>query len=109
MGSDAKLLEARPLGLDAIKRLLDDYAHAARNAIAAGFDGVQLHAANGYLIDQFLRDNSNFREDIYGGSIENRIRLLAEVSQRLAETTGGDKVGAERKGRLKAWLEGALA
>jgi len=86
-------VEARPLDLDEIKRLLDDYAHAARNAIAAGFDGVQLHAANGYLIDQFLRDNSNFREDIYGGSIENRIRLLAEVSQRLAETIGGDKVG----------------
>lgn len=85
--------EARPLELNEIKRLLDDYGHAARNAITAGFDGVQLHAANGYLIDQFLRDNSNFREDIYGGPIENRIRLLAEVARRLVDTIGSDRVG----------------
>ena len=85
--------EARPLRLNEIGRLLDDYAHAARNAIAAGFDGVQLHAANGYLIDQFLRDNSNFRDDAYGGPVENRIRLLGEVAQRLVDTIGADKVG----------------
>ena len=54
-------------------------ARATRNAIRAGFDGVQLHAANGYLIDQFLRDNANFRDDDYGGSPENRVRLLREV------------------------------
>lgn len=59
--------EARPLRLDEIPRLLGDYARAAENAMAAGFDGVQLHAANGYLIDQFLRDGTNFRDDEYGG------------------------------------------
>ncbi|MDB5700089.1 MAG: alkene reductase [Sphingomonadales bacterium] len=84
--------EARPLTRDEIPRLLNDYEKAARNAIEAGFDGVQLHAANGYLIDQFLRDNSNFRHDKYGGSIENRVRLLGEVTQRLADTVGADRV-----------------
>jgi 2,4-dienoyl-CoA reductase-like NADH-dependent reductase (Old Yellow Enzyme family) len=85
--------EARPLRLDEFPRLLDDYARAAENAKKAGFDGVQLHAANGYLIDQFLRDNSNFRDDRYGGSPENRIRLLREVTERLADVWGADRVG----------------
>jgi N-ethylmaleimide reductase len=85
--------EARPLRTDEIPGLLDDYRHAARNAIAAGFDGVQIHAANGYLIDQFLRDNSNFREDQYGGPIENRIRLLREVAEAVADTVGADRTG----------------
>ena len=85
--------EARPLTVDDIKRLLDDYEHAAKNAIAAGFDGVQIHAANGYLIDQFLRDNSNFRDDAYGGSIENRVRLLSEVTERVVATVGADRTG----------------
>ena len=84
-------VEARALALGEIPRLIGDYVHAARNAIAAGFDGVQLHGANGYLIDQFLRDNSNFRDDAYGGPIENRIRLLAEVTQALADTVGADR------------------
>jgi N-ethylmaleimide reductase len=85
--------EARPLTLDEIKHLLDDYANAASNAIAAGFDGVQIHAANGYLIDQFLRDNTNFRDDAYGGSIENRLRLLKEVTQRVVDTVGAERTG----------------
>ncbi len=84
--------EARALGLDEIPRLIADYRKAAQNAKDAGFDGVQLHAANGYLIDQFLRDNSNFRDDIYGGSIENRIRLLCEVTAALIEIWGADRV-----------------
>ena len=83
--------EARPLELSEIPRLLDDYANAAENAKKAGFDGVQLHAANGYLIDQFLRDNSNLREDEYGGSIENRTRLLREVTDRLIDIWGADR------------------
>ncbi len=83
--------EARALQLDEIPRVIGDYVHAAKCAVAAGFDGVQLHGANGYLIDQFLRDNSNFREDAYGGSIENRIRLLREVTQALADTVGADR------------------
>jgi N-ethylmaleimide reductase len=82
--------EARALQLDEIPRVIGDYVHAAKNAIAAGFDGVQLHAANGYLIDQFLRDNSNFRDDNYGGPIENRIRLLKEVTSAIVDTVGAD-------------------
>jgi 2,4-dienoyl-CoA reductase-like NADH-dependent reductase (Old Yellow Enzyme family) len=80
--------EARPLELDEIPGLLEDYRKAAANAIAAGFDGVQLHAANGYLIDQFLREGTNHRTDRYGGSIENRVRLLTEVIAVLVETVG---------------------
>ncbi|MEG3176784.1 alkene reductase [Sphingomonas sp. RB3P16] len=82
---------ARPLALDEIPRLLADYEHATRNALRAGFDGVQIHGANGYLIDQFLRDNANFRDDIYGGSIENRIRLMREVTERVAAVAGADR------------------
>ena len=82
---------ARALDLEEIPRVIADYVGAAKNAIAAGFDGVQIHGANGYLIDQFLRDNSNLRTGEYGGSIENRIRLLREVTQAVA-----DAVGAER-------------
>ena len=82
---------ARPLDIDEIPRLLNDYENATRNAIAAGFDGVQIHGANGYLIDQFLRDNANFRDDRYGGSIENRIRLMREVTERVASIIGAGK------------------
>jgi 2,4-dienoyl-CoA reductase-like NADH-dependent reductase (Old Yellow Enzyme family) len=83
--------EARPLRLDEIPGLLNDYRNAARNAVAAGFDGVQIHSANGYLIDQFLRDNSNFRTDAYGGPVENRIRLLREVAAAVTETIGAER------------------
>jgi N-ethylmaleimide reductase len=84
-------VEARPLAVEEIPRLSGDYASAARNAIDAGFDGVQLHGANGYLIDQFLRDGSNKRTDAYGGAIENRLRLLREVVQALVDAVGKDK------------------
>ncbi len=84
-------VQARALELDEIPRLVADYALAARNAVAAGFDGVQLHAANGYLIDQFLRDGSNHRTDRYGGSIENRVRLLREVVEALITEAGADR------------------
>lgn len=83
--------EARPLALEEIPGILDDYARAAANALEAGFDGVQIHAANGYLIDQFLRDNANFRIDAYGGSVENRIRLLSEVTERVASVAGAGR------------------
>ncbi len=84
--------EARPLRADEMPRLLDDYAWATENAKKAGFDGVQLHAANGYLIDQFIRSGTNQRDDDYGGGIENRIRLLGEVTRRLVETWDSDHV-----------------
>jgi N-ethylmaleimide reductase len=86
------LEEARPLGLSEIPRLIADYVAAAQNAKRAGFDGIQLHSANGYLIDQFLRDNSNFRDDDYGGSIANRIRLLVEVTSALCNVWGAGRV-----------------
>ena len=83
--------EARPLGAEEIRSLLSDYGRSAGLAIAAGFDGVQLHAANGYLIDQFLRDGTNLRDDDYGGSIDNRIRLLREATQAIADTVGAER------------------
>ncbi|WP_346831507.1 alkene reductase [Pseudomonas abietaniphila] len=82
---------ARALGAQEIPELLEQFQQATRNAIEAGFDGVQIHAANGYLIDQFLRDSGNFRTDAYGGSIENRIRLLKEVTQAVADVIGADR------------------
>ncbi len=85
--------QARALDASEIPALLDDYRRATRNALKAGFDGVQIHAANGYLIDQFLRDNSNMRTDQYGGSIENRIRLLREVAQAVIEVAGAGRTG----------------
>jgi len=83
--------QARALTKADITRILGEYEIAARNAIAAGFDGVQIHAANGYLIDEFLRDGTNHREDEYGGSPENRIRLLREVTERVIATIGAER------------------
>ena len=80
--------EARALRLDEIPRVLDDYRRAARNALAAGFDGVEIHAANGYLIDQFLRDGPNRRTDAYGGPVANRVRLLQEVTAAVVDVAG---------------------
>lgn len=84
-------VEARAATVDDLRRITEDYARAARNALSAGFDGVQLHGANGYLIDQFLRDGSNLREDGYGGPIENRIRLLREVAEALISVAGAGR------------------
>ncbi|MBP0495172.1 alkene reductase [Pararoseomonas indoligenes] len=84
---------ARALHRDEIPGIVADHAAAARNAMKAGFDGVQIHASNGYLIDQFLRDSANLRDDSYGGSVLNRIRLLSEVSQGVAEAIGADRTG----------------
>jgi len=83
----------RALELDEIQAIVAQYATAARNALQAGFDGVEVHAANGYLIDQFLRDGSNRRTDDYGGSLENRSRLLREVLQAVCEAVGAERVG----------------
>ena len=80
--------EALEASVDDIRRILDDYANASRNALAAGFDGVQIHAANGYLIDQFLRDGTNLRTDDYGGPIANRIRFMSEVISAVVSEAG---------------------
>ena len=85
--------QARALSVDEIARVVEDYRHAAANAKAAGFDGVQLHGANGYLVDQFLRDSTNLREDEYGGPVENRVRFLREVLTALVDVWGADRVG----------------
>ncbi len=86
-------VEPRALAVDELPAIIQDYVHATKCALAAGFDGVEIHAANGYLLDQFLRDGSNKRTDNYGGSIENRARLLMEVTAAVVEEAGADKVG----------------
>ncbi|MEO1968630.1 MAG: alkene reductase [Sphingomonadaceae bacterium] len=86
-------VEARALETEEVARVVGDYVHAAENAKKAGFDGVQLHGANGYLVDQFLRDGTNLREDRYGGSPENRTRFLREVLEGLIGVWGADRVG----------------
>lgn len=84
---------ARALETDEVARVVADYAAAARNAKAAGFDGVQLHGANGYLVDQFLRETTNLRDDRYGGAPENRTRFLREVLEALIGVWGASRVG----------------
>ncbi|WP_309499640.1 alkene reductase [Sulfurovum sp.] len=83
----------RALEIDEIKEIVKDYARGAKNAIEAGFDGVEIHGANGYLIDEFLRDGTNIREDAYGGNIENRSRFLFEVIEAVVAEIGADKTG----------------
>jgi N-ethylmaleimide reductase len=83
----------RPLRTEEIPGLIEDYRHAARAAIEAGFDGVEIHAANGYLLDQFMRSFTNYRTDRYGGSLENRLRLTLEVAAAVAEVAGPARTG----------------
>lgn len=83
----------RALKLSEIPDIVEQFRQGAKNAIAAGFDGVEIHSANGYLLDQFLQDNSNQRQDEYGGSIENRARLLKEVTQAVVEVWDKRRVG----------------
>ena len=83
--------QARAATVEDIARIVEDYRKAAENAKKAGFDGVQLHAANGYLIDQFLRDSTNLREDEYGGSAENRMRFALDVVDRVRQSWPDDK------------------
>lgn len=86
-------VEPRALDASELPGIVSDYVHATKSALAAGFDGVEVHAANGYLLDQFLRDGSNKRTDNYGGSFENRARLLMEVTKAVVNVAGADKVG----------------
>lgn len=83
----------RALELEEIPGIIEAYREGACNAMAAGFDGVEIHGANGYLLEQFLHDRTNKRTDIYGGPIENRARLLLEVTEALAEIWGAECVG----------------
>jgi len=96
MTADGKVVPyetPRALETSEIPGVIDAYRQAARNALKAGFDGVEIHGANGYLIEQFLQSHTNLRTDQYGGSIENRTRFLMEVTQAVIEVWGADRVG----------------
>lgn len=93
VGSMVACPTPRALETGEIQGVIEDYRLAARNAVAAGFDGVEIHAANGYLIDQFLRTTSNTRTDAYGGNRDNRIRFLIEVAIAVANEVGAAKTG----------------
>lgn len=90
---EKEFVTPRALETEEIPRVVEDYRRAAQHAMAAGFDGVELHSANGYLIDQFLQDSTNRRQDEYGGSIENRCRLLMEITDAVVSVWGADRVG----------------
>jgi len=83
----------RALEVDEIAAIIEDFRNGAENALAAGFDGVEIHGANGYLPDQFLRNGTNRRDDEYGGSIENRARFLLEITRAAADVWGPERVG----------------
>jgi N-ethylmaleimide reductase len=85
--------KSRALQIEEIPAIVDAYAKGAENAIAAGFDGVELHGANGYLLDQFTRDGTNIRTDAYGGSIENRLRFPLEVTRKVIAAVGAERTG----------------
>ena len=82
-----------PLSKQEIKLVIDEFVVAAKNAMMAGFDGIEIHAANGYLLEQFLNPSSNQRTDEYGGDIENRSRIIVELAEALADNVGKDKLG----------------
>lgn len=93
MGTFVETSEPRELRLDELPGIVQAYRDAARRALQAGFDGIEIHGANGYLLDQFLRRGSNHRTDAYGGTIENRARLLLEVMRAVCDEIGADRVG----------------
>jgi N-ethylmaleimide reductase len=96
MTADGKVVAyetPRALETSEIPDVIEAYKQGARNALAAGFDGVEIHGANGYLIEQFLQSRTNLRTDRYGGSIQNRARLLLEVTQAAIEIWGAERVG----------------
>jgi len=92
-GAFADVSAPRALELSEIPGIIDDFKRASANAIEAGFDGVEIHGANGYLLDQFAKDGSNKRTDAYGGSIENRARLMLEVSKAVSAEIGSSRTG----------------
>ena len=99
LAGDEEQVIPRELTASEIKQYVQLYAKAARNAMEAGFDGVELHAANGYLLDQFLQTVSNHRTDEYGGSLENRLRFPLEVIDAVAKTVGAERTAV----RISPW------
>uniref|UniRef100_A0A0E0A6S4 NADH:flavin oxidoreductase/NADH oxidase N-terminal domain-containing protein n=1 Tax=Oryza glumipatula TaxID=40148 RepID=A0A0E0A6S4_9ORYZ len=100
---DSHMVYSKPrrLRTDEIPQIVDDFRVAARNAIEAGFDGVEIHGAHGYLIDQFMKDSANDRTDQYGGSLENRCRFAVEVIDAVVAEVGADRVGV----RLSPYID----
>ncbi len=92
-GTFTDISEPRALELSEIPGIIDDFKRGAANALAAGFDGVEIHGANGYLLDQFAKDGANKRTDAYGGSLENRARLMLEVAKAVTAETGRERTG----------------
>jgi N-ethylmaleimide reductase len=92
-GTFTDVSEPRALELGEIPGIIDSFKRGTANAIAAGFDGVEIHGANGYLLDQFARDSTNKRNDVYGGSIENRAKLMLEVSKAVVAEAGSERTG----------------
>ncbi|GAB2887056.1 alkene reductase [Microbulbifer echini] len=92
-GALADPSEPRALTTEEVKALVQLYAQAARNALEAGFDGIELHCANGYLVNQFISEHTNQRDDQYGGSLENRLRFLKEIVAAVSEEVGSDRLG----------------
>ena len=92
-GTSCSEFPPRPMTVEEIQELVKEFGAAAKRAVEAGFDGVEIHGANGYLLDQFLHDNVNKRTDNYGGSVENRSRFPLEVIQEVAKAIGADRVG----------------
>ncbi|KAF5014769.1 hypothetical protein F66182_14131, partial [Fusarium sp. NRRL 66182] len=92
-GNDYAATPPRPMTVDEIRGTIAEYAAAAKRSIEAGFDGVEIHAANGYLLDQFLHDNVNNRTDEYGGSVEKRSRIVLEVIEAVSKAIGAERVG----------------
>lgn len=92
-GSLAPFVMPRALQIQEMPYIVGQYARGAKNALNAGFDGVEIHSANGYLLDQFIESSTNRRTDEYGGSIENRARLLREVVEAVSEIWEPDRVG----------------
>jgi N-ethylmaleimide reductase len=92
-GTFADVSEPRALALEEIPGIIESFKHATANALAAGFDGVEVHGANGYLLEQFAKDGTNKRTDAYGGSIENRAKLMLEISKVVAAEAGADRTG----------------
>ena len=92
-GAFTEVSEPRALELNEIPGIIDDFRRATANALAAGFDGVEIHGANGYLVEQFLRDSINDRDDAYGGPVDHRTRFLREVMAAVAGEIGGGRTG----------------
>jgi 2,4-dienoyl-CoA reductase-like NADH-dependent reductase (Old Yellow Enzyme family) len=97
---ETEYVAPRPLELDEIPGVIDAYRKGAEHAKAAGFDGVEIHGANGYLLDQFLQDSTNQRSDAYGGTREKRARLMLEVADAVAEVWGPERVGMHLAPRM---------